>query len=324
MAVPKQVEDAGKVADELLKKQNEPEVPPVEDPESKEKEPEKKPEEKVEKPEVEDFQQKYETLQGKYNAEVVQVGNTNQYLIEEISKLKLANEEKDQLVIDIQKQLNPEPEPKLDLSQFLTKDEMDKLDESGMETDIQEIIAKLSKGVSATNVPQTTNLEKKVGDLEKGQAETRWDRFLNTVYGAVPNLDEINPDPKFVEFMAVRVPGTGASRQAIMDSNTKALDAQSVIEVYKEFLSLTPAIPNPEKKKLEDQVDPVEDLPNAQPAPTTSDKIWKIGEINTHFKEMAIGESSNYARGKYANDPELAKKIDAEIVKANDEGRITR
>jgi len=329
MAIPKQVEEAGKLADELLEKQANPELESKEAAEKAEEEAkqkaeaeakaaEEKPAEEKE-PDEETWQQKYNTLQGKFNAEVKDTRQTNQFLIDENLKLKAETEDL--------KSREPEPPKKLDLSEYLTPEQMAFLDDE-MDPEVKNVIADLVQGVAASNVPKNTDLEQKVDSLEKGQAATSWEVFLGRVEKAFPNYETtVNLDPKFVEYMEEVVPGTGVTRQVIMDNAAQNLNHTAVIEMYADFTKQAPANPDPllPKKDLKSLIDPVDKLAvQGDQLIPSSDKMYTVNDVKTHYKEMALGESSNYTKGKYANNPDLAKSVDAAILAANAEGRITR
>jgi len=325
MGLPKQVEEAGKLADELLNKQLNPEPtakeaePELKEPEPEPKEPEVKPESEMDK-----LQQKFNVLQGKYNAEVNDTRQTNQYLADKVRKLELANQELESA--KVQPGVGPVSQ-KLDLSKFLTEEQMARLEDE-MDPEVQNVLADLVRNVSATTAAyQAETIKKDLDVLKEGQTKNSWESFLGRVYKAVPDIEAVNVNPKFIEFMNSKVPGTGATRQAIMDNAAKRLDFQAVIEIYQDFADLQPARVDPAKRKdLRSQVDPVtkvvsQDRQQLMPA---SDKIFTIAQVNDHYKQMALAEASNYTRGKYANKPELAKQVDAELLQANLEGRITR
>jgi len=314
--LPKQVEEAGKVADELLEKQANPEPEVKADLEPEVKDPVVEDPKVKEPTEAEKLQAKLDTLRGKYNAEVKETRTTNQFLTEEILRLKTEAEAKPK---------EPEPPQKLDLSKYLTPEQMALMDDE-MDPAVKEVIADLVQGVTKSNIPQTADLEAKVTTLEQGQAATSWEVFLGRVEKAFPGYEStINTDPKFVAYMAETIPGTGYTRQAIMDSAAQRLDSAAVVEMYADFTKQAPAADPSPKKDLKSQIDPVDNLAvKGDQLISASDKMYTVKDVNAHYKEMALGEASDYKKGKYANNPELAKSVDAAILAANAEGRITR
>ena len=308
------------MADELLNKQLNPE--PELEAEPAPKEPDVK-----EAPELEKLQQKFNVLQGKYNAEVNDTRQTNQYLVDKIRKLELANQEKDQMLESVKGQAGDAASQKVDLSKYLSKEQMAKLEDE-MDPEVQGVLADLVRNISATTTAaQSESLKKDLDVLKDGQAKNSWESFLGRVYKAVPNLEEINVNQKFVDYMNSSGPGTGATRQAIMDNAASRLDSKAVIEIYNDFFDQQPTKANPNPKKdLRSQVDPVTKViaQDRQQLIPASDKILTIAQVNDHYKQMALAEASGYTRGKYANKPELAKQVDAEILQANLEGRIKR
>jgi len=335
MALPKQVKEQGEKADKLLNEQLNPESEA--DAEAKrlaeeqeeadrkkaEEEAKQKKEAEVKEPsEVEKLQQKLNTLQGKYNAEVNDTKTTNQFLIEKVRKLELEKKELE----DAKGQVGGQ---KLDLSTLLTPEQVERLNDE-LDPEVQNILTDLfGNMMKTTSASQVEPLKTELDSLKQGQQKTDWEIFLGRVYKAVPNFEAVNIMPKFVEYMAQRVPGTGATRQQLMDNAASRMDTDAVVEIYKDFLDLQPAATDPnqnKRKDLKSQIDPATQLATQSREQLTqaSDKIFTVSQVNEHYKQMALGESSNYTRGKYANKKEYAKQVDADILKANEEGRIKR
>lgn len=273
----------------------------------------------------EDWQQKYAVLQGKYNAELPQLQQTNSYLTSELLQLKT-------IVQDLQQQKATAPAAPaapvapapLDLSSFLNDDQKKKLDEEGITSDVLNMLGQAIGGSTTQQfADHSTAISQDIKSLKGDAAKTASMTFWSTFEGAVPDYQSLNANPSFMEFMKIPVPGTGMNRQQLADIAVQNLDARSAVSIYNEFKQLNPAqfpaatqhLP-PQPPSLMSQADPAANL-NVQvpPQPLVTDtKIYTKAEVNKFFADVAIGN--------YKNNPDQAVQYEALIMAACREGRV--
>lgn len=347
MPVPKQVEEQGKKADDLLKelypergqskeegaKSGEAADPPVK--EGVIVEPKPKVTETPPATDLEKEQHKYSVLKGKYDTEVNDVKGANEFLTKQLMQLKAQNEELNTLIIDMKKKIDGDggapaakTKPEADVLKLLSQDEIDSMDEEGLTPEVLKLIGKLvgrvTEGRAEKSETKTSNLEQEVNVLKEERIKTAEEKFYEQLKARVDDWETINNMPDFRTWLSERMPGTNFQRQAILDDSQARLDVVSVIEMFNEFkrahdIKVTqpkPETPKPEipKKDLAGQVDPVTTSPST--GPSTEGKVFTNAEIRKFYSDMA--------KGVYKNTPEVAKQKEAEILSASIDGRITQ
>ena len=73
--------------------------------------------------------------------------------------------------------------------------------------------------------------------MMQNQQKQSWDNFVSSIKLAVPDMDDINYNPAFVEYMNAPVYGT--TRQALLEEAANKRDAQGVMQFYQEFKAAT-------------------------------------------------------------------------------------
>lgn len=153
---------------------------------------------------------------------------------------------------------------KWDLSKYIPKEELEHYDEKAL-------VAAIKVAVHASNEEMDTSIKNRVEPLERELevsraelARQQYDSFMRGCKAAIPNLDAINSDPAFHDWLKGRVPGTRSERQALLTQAERQLDVESVVEIFQAFQDSRPKI---EKPNLAAKVTP-ESLPT--PAPSAS------------------------------------------------------
>ncbi len=318
--VPAQVQAAGNAADQLLQSgQPGGEVPPG----------------PGQQPAGDNWKHKYDVLQGKYNAEMPQLQQTNSYLTSELLTMKT-------LVHDLQQQLSglqakpntPAAPASLNLGEFLNDDQKKKLDEEGLSSEVLNMLGQAISGVTTQQLDtQAAGFQQDIQTLRGDQAKTAEANFWTVFEGAIPDFKALNANPVFKEFMNVPVVGTGKTRQELANDALRNLDSHSVIAIYNEFKTsqppagqqsqftpgqqpqLTPG-QQPPPGGLVGQVDPIATL-NVQgqpPVTVTDTRIYTKAEVNKFFRDVAIGN--------YKNNPEQAQQLESLLLAACQEGRV--
>jgi len=231
-----------------------PEEKPKEEPkpEEKPKEPEKKPEE--------DFKQKYEVLKGKYDAEVPRMSFE---LAETTKKLT----ELEQKVSEI-----PRPEPKKEEPKPLSpvvenfKKEYPDIFEGVqelMQTMTQEaqgkLVDKIKKEVSDEVTPVRETVEK--SDLDRFRDKLRADPDVGK------EIDLINQDPKFTEWLQEIDPYSGLPKVALIKDAWGKKDDTRTLNFFKNFKKEKMVSTPKEEKPVVEDVKPARKVKEPDIAP---------------------------------------------------------
>jgi hypothetical protein len=332
--VPANVKAQGDRADALLtaiaKGENPGQVqaPPVEDPAIH------KPEEET----VDGLKHKLAVLQGKYNSEIQamkddvnllnnlkgQVRGLNGQLREMNGKLQEANA----LTISLQRQIT---EKKVDPpvaggeKDLLTDEDREWLKNEGLEDRFVEIITKVARGEAAKREPaanpgNTDDLENVKRDLHQQKVNTFWKELSDKV----ADWEAINASDDFNDWLDEKLPYSTKDRRSVLQDAQAQLDYGMVIQLFKDFKESKGFIKQEPVKKSEHVIDPAKQLePDSTVAhienpngTKTEGKIYTRQWIRDFYKDVATGKY----KGK-EKEAESAR-IDADIIKANAEGRI--
>lgn len=333
--LPDQVKKQQENADRLWKEQHgktdepttpEPELKPEPEPEPEpdyvdetpepEPEPEPTPEPEPEPPAT-DFEHKFNVLQGKYDAEIPRLSQENRQLRDqtielgsiigrlqtEIEKLKGASDEPAQAV-------------KGDIYQFLTDEEVEEV-ESSIDPGI---LAKVVQGMIKT---QIAPFEQSLTSVRDTQYQTAEDRFWDKVNTTLPKWQEVNNNPAFGDWLGTKAPYTNRTRQQVLTDAQKSLNAETVVEIFNDFLRSSdsghgatpaqggqPVAAKPTGKKP--RIAPAKGVgASSKPA---EGRIWTRKEIKDYYADVQ--------RGKFRGKEKEQKRLEADIWKAQREGRV--
>ena len=132
---------------------------------------------------------------------------------------------------------------------------------------------------------KTRQLEEKTQRLEADLKRREWDDFYNKVKSVVPNIEEINRDPKFIEWCNGRTPGDDKSRQQAFKRYADSRNAEPVIELYEQWIgqnkpaSTETAPKGPAKPSKEAQVQVPTSIAPAAKATTTADLQRRVKQL---------------------------------------------
>ena len=363
MPVPKQVEEAEKKADEIMQGlQGNPDEEGVPEPTPKDSEkspaeevktePEPKPKEKpTEETEPDgsvpgsdetktDWEHKYKVLQGmldKRNREFKDLqGALQRYqahageLSTLVTELQQRLESGEAATKNSPKEDDATDDSAIDFKSILSPEELELLDEAGLEEDVLGVLGRAMARVSGKAVEP---VKRDVNTIRDTSTRTQQRDYRQRVEEAVPDWPQINEDPRWLnDYLGAYVQVRNASgqyvtmmRQELLDAYQQAFDARGVIAMFKEFKELVGKNgdkanpPTPKKEPLKESKDMLknqEEIPSSsvgEVVPTvTDDKIWTNKEIGEFF--------ANVTKGRYT--PEEEKKIEAKIFAAQKEGRV--
>lgn len=165
--------------------------------------------------------------------------------------------------------------------------------------------------IQNTVVPRVENMAHAQEDAIKSQ-------FWAAIDTQVPNWRNINQDEGFRAWLLAEDPVTGATRQQFLTDARNQYNAPRVIGFFKEWERIaggqTPAPKKNSQAELEKLVTPGPS--RGGQAPTEGKKKqWTRAEIRQFYQDKTTG--------KYASKPEEAKQMEADIIAAGREGRIS-
>lgn len=320
MALPRQVEAQLKeieaIEKQLVDSQQQPTEPveptePTEPVEATTPEPE--PTEPVEptpkpvepEPQEEKWEQKYKTLKGMYDAEVPRLHAQLKDLKAQMDSLRQAAEAK------------PVEQPKPAAKEKLVTDE----DVQAFGADLIEVQRKVAREVAMEFRADLDAMKSENEELRKMLAQTGNQvseaSFEQRLHRLVPDFDQINLDPKWVDWLNEIDPLLRAPRKSIAQEAFNRGDAEGVAHYVSLFRQTTEPAEAPKSKaksELERQIQPTRSAATAQTA-SPKGRIYTDSDVRVMYQKAAtLG-----AQGKL----EEARKLEAEIDAAYMDGRVT-
>jgi hypothetical protein len=313
MALPKaiqqQVEDADRMVQEMTADKT---VPPTETDPTPPTELVDPPPVSTETPPAEPqpdnrWESKYHTLKGMYDAEVPRLHNQVRELQQNMQQLM--DEKKE---ADIRAAQQPDPVKSLITEQ----------DKEAFGTDLIDLIERATEskisGFKAREgelLSEINQLKTQLGTVSERQVVSDQDRFTFALGQKVPDWEQFNVDPGFLQWLSEVDPVYGMPRQFALTNAYNALDVDRVANVFNVYkASVTPkTTEKPSKPTLQSQVAPTRS--RAASAPTATDanqKFWSQPEIEEFYSEWRRGYLDN----------EEAVRMEKEIHAAIAEGRV--
>lgn len=315
-AVQQQVEEAERIEAQLANPASEPAPEPPQAPETEPKQDGQAQNEGVitqeavveppAEPKAPDWKHKFESLQGKYNAEVPRLHAQLRDMGQQLQTLQAKLE-----------QVATQPPPQAPQTPLVTDS-----DREAFGPDLVDLIERVTASKAAEFAAEKAALEQKIAKLEgqlstvsERQGVSDQDRFWATLAAQVPDWAEINQNEAFLAWLNEVDPVYGLPRQAALDSAGANLDAVRAAAVFNAFKALQ-APPKPAAKPANDlqrQVAPTRSRAQSAPADAGQEKqIYTAAQIEHFYDQWRRGHISD----------EDAVRIDADINAAVAEGRI--
>jgi len=317
-------------ADEMLREVSGQEKPPATDPMPPENRDQNQPAEETVsglKRKLADTEHSLAVLQGKYNAEVQAIKDDVNLLNNlknqvkqrdhQISQITGQLNEANRLIQDLQKQIT-EPKPTagtgdtVDPLSVLSKEEKDLLEDEGFTEDVMKIVGKLVQAAA----PKAQQAE----SPEQAEQRKRINTFWEELSEKVPDWDPINKRVEFSDWLDALIPYSNQTRRDALKAAQDRLDYMTCIQVFKDFKDQ--AKPAGESEGGKHTIDPNKQIDPASSAAretnpdgsTPQGKIYTQQEVKDFYKDVSLR--------KYKGREDEQRRIDADIVKANLEGRI--
>ena len=270
-------------------------------------------------PAADDWQHKFQTLQGKYNAEVPTLRGqitALQQRIEELSAAPPATPPTTQA---------PPPPPVTKLvttedTETYGDDLIDLIRRVAVESDagerakLQGEIADLRKQMAA----QASTVETVAGNV----AGDRRVKYFAALAEQVPTYEAVDNEPAFKEWLMQADEFSGIVRNEILQSAYFDFDVDRTAKVFNAFIAqATPsASPPPPPPRVDPQAELASQVSPGQGRAATvipaddGKKVWTVAEMDAFYKDVA--------RGDYRGRREEVTRIEADIDKALAEGRV--
>ena len=268
-------------------------------------------------PAAEDWQHKFQTLQGKYNAEVPglrsQVANLTQQIEELRAKPPATPEPAAAATPPATKLITDEDTETYgaDLIDLIRRVAVE--NDAGERARLQGEIADVRKQLAA----QATQVETVTGNV----ADERRATYFVELAKQCPTYEETDGRQDFKDWLLQLDDFSGLVRNDILQNAYRDFDAGRTAKVFNQFLGATPPAPAPvadppptPQAELAELVSPGQARAAAVFVPDDGKKVWTAVEMDAFYKD--------FARGDYRGRMDEARRIDADIDRALAEGRV--
>lgn len=294
---------------------------------------------------VDSLKQKLAVLQGKYNAEVAAIKDDVTLLnslksqlrqqTQQVSRMVGQLNEANLLIDQLRKQIVEKPKETggddIKAMSLLSEEDRKYLVDEGFDEKVVEIVGRMVKSLSKKETPaatvEPTKPQANAGaDEAQNQAEAAFWREINrgiTDAAGKPDWREINDSDMFNNWLDEYLPYSVTTRRDRLQQAQAQLDHFTAIQIFNDFKAQQrKQAPEPAEDHSKPKIDPAAHVePGSSVVHETAPdggkpagKIYTRQEINQFYKDVALG--------KYKGRDEEASKIDADIIKANIEGRI--
>lgn len=264
-------------------------------------------EEPTDEPQVEadDFKQKYNTLQGKYNAEVPKLHQQLRQLTEKLNAFEQAQEEK-------QKTESAKPRERVS---YVTDADREEFGEELI--DVQRRVAReVAQDYEERFEKQEAIIKALQKKLDNTGAQVGEMSFSQKLQVLVPDFAQIDNDPKWVEWLNEYDPMVRGQRREIAQAAFNNGDAEAVadyVKLFKQQMSGGEPVNN-RQAELEKQVAPNRSVTNGKKSASREARLYTQKEMDNQWNKIRTLSS----RGKY----DEAEKLEAELTSAYLEGRV--
>lgn len=316
MALPKQVEQDLKDIEEFEKQLAAQQEPPAEEPKETEvKDEDPKPEETTPKAEEkkpteptvtevsDDFKQKYNTLRGKYDAEVPRLHQQVKELVGELDALKSKLEK-----------ANETPEQPTEPVSLVTDEDREEFGD-----DLIDVTRRVAREVAAEYEVKLDAANAEIAALRDQIANTGTQitemSFEQQLARAVPDFEVINKSPEWVAWLNEYDPILRGPRRLAAQEAFNTGDVDAISDYVKMFKGVQEPEPSKQKrqKELESQMTPERNVSNSQPK-TTEKKLYTKAQADALWEGVQ--------KALKAGEFDKAEKLEAQITQAYLEGRV--
>jgi len=263
------------------------------------------------------FEQRWRSLQGIYNAQAQELGQTKQ---------RLAQIE--QVLATMQSTPAAAPAPAQPAQRLVTDADDEEFGDRYVDfvrRAAKDESAALAATIDSLKVEVATlrNLTPVVNTMAATQRKSAETQFFSDIATAVPEWQAINSDVRFHEWLTTPDPMTGITRQTYLSTAQNSLDSERAVNIFRAWAQgngtqvVTPptARPNSTTSELERQIAP--GRPMATAAPTQdAPRQWTTQDVTKFYDDVM--------RGRYKGREAERAEMERDLFKAQAEGRMTR
>lgn len=259
------------------------------------------------------WEQKYNTLYGKYSAEVPRLYDHVKLLT---TQLQSATQQIDELKKQTQA---PATQQGQQQARLVTEE-----DEQAFGADLVDMIKRGARQEAQSMIStreaelmkQLQTMEQRLASLTQTQGVSLREQYDTKLAQAVSDWRTIDADQRWLQWLSQIDPLTGVMRQALLDDAYQKMDVQRTAAIFNTFKSLVGIGANQvqqtqNRRELERQVAP--QTSRADVSQQTQTKFWSTSEIQRFYDDVR--------RRRYSEKE--AARIESEINAAIAEGRIT-
>jgi len=332
--LPDAVRRAGKLADDLMREQQEPPVEPglqpgatpAPAPANQDQPPQdqsqEQPQLQLEAPQVqeapqEDWKQRYLSLQGKYNTEVPNLTGQLRVLEGQVGQLQ-----------NLLSQVRQQPLPQQQSSPRTAPREVPKEDVDAYGEDL---VVAARRWARAEIEPEIAQLRGEITNLSSRSQQTATTLAQRTVEqvldAEVPNWNIVNNEPAFVAWLAQPDPFSGRVRHDMLTEAYSGGDGRRTAAFFRAYQNEQTVVNQPPRNPLHtESSDPTDRIslvdlaaPGRGNMPSGSNgapekRIWSTDQIAAFYRDKQ--------RGKFAGREVEAARLEADFFAAQTEGRI--
>lgn len=249
------------------------------------------------------WKQKFDVLTGKYNAEVPRL---HQQLKEQASLLE-------RLQTELETQKVKPAEPDVPKQSLVTSN-----DEETFGSDLIDLSRRVTRdeiGVVTARIAQIeqmlqniSQLPKQVEQVAQQQAQTMEDRFWGSVNQAIPDWNEVDADPRWIEWLNLTPPFAVKTYRELAGEAISAGLVQPVVELvkaWKDQAGVAQAQQNKSNTKQELQRQVAPSKSNASNVPQGK-KLWTAADYERAFDPRLSAEMSEADIDSLQAEAELA------------------
>jgi hypothetical protein len=267
-------------------------------------------------PQQQNWEQAYKSMKGRYDKAAGVIQNLESQISQNAGEVMALQA----VVADMQRQNQERAPTNEELRQrgrLITPE-----DEKEYGSDFIDVVRRAARDIAE---PQVQALTSKVAELELELGKTSIQTIYDRLDQSVPNWRDINQHPRFVQWLKLRDPYSGAIKHQMLSAAFEAADAPRVIAFFKGFLSdeatVNPADPPPQPAPQARQpamsLDSLAAPGRARTAPTTpaADKpAFTVADIRKFYDDVR--------KGYYAGREPDKVAIEHQIFAAQREGRV--
>ncbi len=263
------------------------------------------------------WEQAYKSMKGRYDKSQEQIRSLETSVSQNGGEVMALQG----VVQRLQQQLNQlagqQPAPRANNGRLITAE-----DEKDYGADFIDVVRRAAREISEPHVQQ---LQAKVAELEGEIGKNTYQGVLDQLDRTVPQWRQVNEHPRFLSWLKLRDPYSGAMRHQMLSQAFEAADAPRVIAFFKGFLTdeattapqePTPQ-PAPQARQPAMQLDSLAAPGRARTAPTTlaADKpAFTVADIRKFYEDVR--------KGYYAGRESDKTSIEHQIFAAQREGRV--